>query len=89
VEGLKGIKLEWGCWKAGKQAKEKWVIEKRDVESPSLALQACIDKREVKGSIRLELRMREVDKGGDSLINKGGTAKFTKARLGSLRRAHR
>jgi len=51
------------------QAKEEWVNL----------------KREVKGSIRMELCIREVDKGGDSLINKGGTAKYTKARLGSLR----
>jgi hypothetical protein len=34
------------------------------VEIPTLALQACIDKREVKGSIRMKLRMREVDKSG-------------------------
>ncbi len=45
--------------------------------------------RAVKGSIRMELLSSQ--KWG-SLINKGGTAKFTKTRLGSLRRvrlAHR
>ena len=60
----------------GLQAKEEWVNL----------------KRAVKESIRMELHMREVDKGGDSLINKGGTARFTKTKLGSLRRvrlAHR
>jgi len=69
VDKFKGIKLEWGMLEGGKASEGK--------------MGECKTGSERKHKI--ELRMREVDKGGDSLINKGGTAKFTKARLGSLR----
>ena len=51
-------------YKPEAQAKEEWVIEKLAVEKPLLTIQACIDKQEVKRSIRMELRIREVDKSG-------------------------
>ncbi len=94
MDGLEAIKLKWVMLEGQQaQAKEEWVIEKEAVEIPSIALQSCIDKREVKGSIRMELRIREVDKGGDSLINKGGDSEVDKsgrvdeyARGGPLRR---
>jgi len=37
-------------------------------------------KREVKGSIGMELRIHEVDKGGDSEVDKGGAAGLTNMR---------